>query len=178
VLYHGPSEEMVLRRLLNAWSWVAGPLGEAYPLLAVGLGEAGRERLAALAAENGLGETMRSLPGLPPQALGAIYRRSSALLHPLEEPPWGGPARLALASGTPVVSIESERMDALVGPAAYLVDAGDRRALGAAIVTILVEEGVARQLANAGRQRAATWSLKAFADGLAQAYREIMNRRK
>jgi glycosyltransferase involved in cell wall biosynthesis len=85
--------------------------------------------------------------------MGSIYRGSSALFHPLEDPPWGGPVRLALAYGKPVVSFESEVIGALVGPAAYLVKAGDTRAMGAALVTILVEEEVSQRLAQAARQR-------------------------
>ncbi len=96
--------------------------------------------------------------------------------HPLMDPPWGGPVRLALASGVPVVSFESEPMSALVGPAAYLVKAGDTRLLGAALITVLVEEGVSQKLAQAGRQRAGTWSPSAFVDGLAQAYESILKK--
>jgi len=178
VLYHGPAEERALRRLLDAWSWVADPMGGAYPLLAIGLGEDGRERLASLAVEYSLGESVRSLPMVSPPALGTIYRRSAALFHPLMDPPWGGPARLALASDTPVVSFEGEPMSALVGPAAYLVPQGDVRMLGAALITVLVEEDVAQKLAQEGRQRVAAWSLPAFAAGLAQAYQDILNKVK
>jgi hypothetical protein len=46
--------------------------------------------------------------------------------------------------------------------------------LGAALITVLVEEGVAQKLAQEGRQRAKSWSLPPFADGLAQAYQEIL----
>jgi glycosyltransferase involved in cell wall biosynthesis len=178
VLYHGLSDEKSLRRLLDAWSWVVDPLGEAYPLLALGLGEAGRERLAILATEYSSGESVRSLPMLSPPALGTIYRHSAALFHPLMDPPWGGPVRLALASGIPVVSFESEPMSAMVGPAAYLVTPGDARLLGAALITVLVEEGMAQKLAQEGRQRTAAWSLPAFAIGLAQAYQDILGKIK
>jgi glycosyltransferase involved in cell wall biosynthesis len=178
VLYHGPSEERALRRLLDAWSWVVDPLGGAYPLLAIGLGEDGRERLASLAVEYSLGEGVRSLPMVSPAAVGTIYQRSAALIHPLMDPPWGGPARLALASDTPVISFESEPMSALVGPAAYLVPQGEARLLGAALITVLVEEEVAQKLIQEGRQRVAAWSLPAFAAGLAQAYQDIINKGK
>jgi glycosyltransferase involved in cell wall biosynthesis len=69
-------------------------------------------------------------------------------------------------------------MSALVGPAAYLVKAGDTRAMGAALITILVEEEVSERLAQAARQRAGAWSLSAFADGLAEAYQEILSKNK
>jgi glycosyltransferase involved in cell wall biosynthesis len=178
VIYHGPPDESALRTLLDAWSWVADPLGDAYPLLAIGLGEAGRERLMGLSSEYGLGETVRSLPALPTSALGLIYRRGAALFQPLEDPPWGGPVRLALASGMPVVSFESELMSAMVGPAAYLVKAGDTRGIGAALITILVEEEVSGKLAQAARRRVSTWSLPAFSGGLAQAYQDILEKRR
>lgn len=177
VLYHGPAEETALRRLLSAWSWVAGSVGEAYPLLAVGLDEGGRERLAVLAAGYELGETVQALPWMPPQTLGIVYQRSAALLHPGAESPWGGPVRLAMASGKPVVSRVSEQMDALVGPAAYLVKGDDTRALGAALITVLVEEEIAERLSEAGRQRAEGWSLEAFAQGLSAAYLDIISKR-
>jgi glycosyltransferase involved in cell wall biosynthesis len=82
---------------------------------------------------------------------------------------------MALASGTPVIAIEDERSSALAGPAAYLVKGEDSRLLGAALITVLVEEELAGRLAQAGRQRAATWSQQAFAEGLAKAYATITN---
>jgi glycosyltransferase involved in cell wall biosynthesis len=69
-------------------------------------------------------------------------------------------------------------MSALVGPAAYLVPQGDARLLGAALITVLVEEEVAQKLIQEGRQRVAAWSLPAFAAGLAQAYQDIINKGK
>ena len=176
VLYHGPSSEAALRRLLSAWSWAAAPLGDIYPLVAVGLDRASSQRLLALSVESGLGDSVRSLPGVSPESLGRIYQRSAALFHPAEEPPWGGPVRLALAHGRPVVSAESARTSALVGPAAYLVNGEDSRLLGAALITVLVEEGVAGGLEEAGKQRAAAWSLEAFGRELSKAYYRMVER--
>ena len=179
VLYHGPSDEETLRRLLSAWSWVVGALGNAFPLLALGLGEEGRERLSSLATAYPLGETVRSLSALTPDTLAIVYRHGAALFHPATEPPWGGSVRMALTSGTPVVSIEDRRTDALVGPAAYLAQIDDTRALGAALITVLVEEGVAEQLSKAGRERTSSWSLlQPFGQRLLAAYINILERPK
>ena len=176
VLYHGPAEETALRRLLNAWSWVAGSVGEMYPLLAIGLEDESRKKLDVLAASFDLGETVRSLPAMPPKDLGLIYQRCVAVLHPGDDSPWGGPVRLALASGKPVVSQVSEHMDALVGPAAYLVKGGEARALGAALITVLVEEEIAERLSQLGRQRAEAWSLETFSQGLLAAYQDMLSK--
>jgi glycosyltransferase involved in cell wall biosynthesis len=174
VLYHGPGSPSALRLLLSAWSWVAGPMGEAYSLVALGLDKEGREGLSVLALEYGLGDTVRSLPPLSPSGLVAAYRGAAALLHPASEPPWGGPVRLALARGLPVVSFLDSRIEALVGPAAYLVKRDDARALGAALITVLVEGEISEQLAQGGLQRAAAWSPTAFAAGLEQAYSDTV----
>jgi len=176
VLYHGPSGEADLRSLLNAWSWAAASVGDVYPLVAIGLEAARGERLLALAEEFGLGETVRSLPALSPTAISHVYQRSAALFHPAEEPPWGGPVRLALAHGKPVVSAESARTSALVGPAAYLVRGDESRLLGAALITVLLEEKMAEQLAQAGGQRAAAWSPEAFGQELAKTYKRVIER--
>jgi hypothetical protein len=43
ILYHGPCSSQDLQRLLAAWSWAAGPIGDYYPLVTLGLNDAGRE---------------------------------------------------------------------------------------------------------------------------------------
>jgi glycosyltransferase involved in cell wall biosynthesis len=83
--------------------------------------------------------------------------------------------RLALASGRPVVAADHPLADALVGPAAYLAPAGDSRALGAGLITVLVEEDLAGRLSQAARQRAASWRLDRFPGRLEETYRQILS---
>ena len=66
-----------------------------------------------------------------------------------------------------------------MGPAAYLVSAGkdghvDTRAMGAAIVTVIVEESVAEELSRAARERSARWEQHDFSEALQQAYLSIV----
>ncbi len=61
--------------------------------------------------------------------------------------------------------------DALVGPAAYLVALDHPRELGAALLTVIVEEEVASQLSAAALRRAAGWQTEAFRQELGEAYR-------
>jgi glycosyltransferase involved in cell wall biosynthesis len=183
ILYHGPQAAADLRRLLDAWSWAAGSLGDYYPLLVVGLDEPGRQILVALLNEYNLAETVRALPELSLAGLASLYTGSAAVFHPAGVSPWGGSLRLALACARPVVALETPLADALVGPAAYLVPpAEDRqavsRALGAALITVIVEESVSEGLVAAARQRAAGWANpdqeKAFTRELLRAYNEIL----
>lgn len=179
ILYHGPTNEAALRRLLDAWSWAAASVGNDYPLLLAGCNPADQEQLALLLAEYQLTGTARPLPVVSLPALAELYRRCTALFHPLEVSVWGDPVRLALACGRPVVGIESERSAALVGPAAYLARPGDsyaagRRALGGALLTVIVEEPVAEALALAGLERAQAWGSEAFRVALGELYRSLI----
>ena len=177
ILYHGPGNRATLQRLLDAWSWAAGSIGEYYPLLVAGLDGPAQRELNSLSAEHDMAETVRGLPILPLQALAALYRGCHAVFHPAPISPWGDPLRLALASAKPVVSLESPLTNALVGPAGYLIPAGNadqiNRASGAALITVVVEEELAALLSQAARERAAAWSGSGFADGLGEAYQAL-----
>ena len=104
-----------------------------------------------------------------------IYQGCSALFHPAPLSPWGGAVSWALACGKPVVAAESALTDALVGPAAYLAPLDDARALGAALITVLVEEEVAEKLSLAAQKQAAGWHSPAFGQELLAAYQEILS---
>lgn len=171
ILYHGPTEETDLRRLLAAWSWAAGPLGEYYPLLVLGLPEAALSRFQGLCRDFQVDRSVRTLPVIAPDEMGELYRGCAAVFHPAPVSPWGGPLRAALASGKPVVAAESALSDAMAGPAAYLAPESESRALGAALITTIVEENVAEQLRTAARERTAGWRSEAFSLALGDVYR-------
>lgn len=180
ILYHGPYAVQDLRALLAAWSWAAEPIGGDYPLALLGLDESARAKLPALLAECGLSAPVRALPALPLDALAGVYQNCSVLFHPAEVSPWGSSVRRALACGKPVVALQTGLTDAMVGPAGYLVpgnnsDPAVSRALGAALITVCVEESVAAELSQAARQRLSAWSSAAFSRELAAAYRLAAN---
>ena len=174
VLYHGPQSETALRRLLQAWTWAAGPIGQYYPLLVAGLEKAGRLALEGLCVEYGVSDTVRALDPLSPPQLALVYRECTALFHPAAISPWGGSVRFALACGRPVVALEDSLTDALVGPAGYLVPSGQASGLGAALITVIVEQVVAEQLSRAARQRSAAWDASGFRQALLAAYRQVI----
>jgi glycosyltransferase involved in cell wall biosynthesis len=193
ILYHGPTNRKALHRLLEAWSWAAGAIGDAYPLLLVGFHGSGREALSGMIREYDLGQTVRALPAVSPDLLARVYERCTALFHPAPVSPWDGPVRLALSCGKPVVALESPLADALVGPAAYLAPAdeptaerdrktaGRGRKLAAALITVVVEENLAEALSQSARKRAAAWGTAGqsavFSQALSAAYLSILSPR-
>jgi glycosyltransferase involved in cell wall biosynthesis len=173
VLYHGPFSPQDIRRLLKVWSWAASPISALFPLVVLGAVDEDRGRMDAHLGEYGLSGTALVLPPVNPSWIPEIFHRSHALLHPAPVAPWGGPVRHALACGKPVVAIETPHADAQVGPAAYLLPAGESRRLGAALITSVVEEEVAETLAQAGYQRARGWESQHFGERLLQAYHTL-----
>lgn len=174
VLYEGLANQRDLRRALDAWTWAAGPIGEYYPLLIYNLPAEARTQVESYRAEFELGETVRLLANISARQLGALYRRASVVFSPAPGPAWGNPLRRALAAGKPVVGIEERVTAALLGPAGYLIPPDDLRRLGAAVITVIVEEQVAESLSQAALQRASNWQKQAFANRLAQVYSRVL----
>ena len=157
VLYHGPGSQIALNRLLASWTWAAGPVGQAYPLVVAGLDETARKRFEQLTREFNVSSSVLTMPNLPPHSTAALYQRCTVLFHPTKPAPWGDPLLNALASGKPVVSIDCPEADQRLGPAAYLAPAGDSRALGAALLSVVVEESVSELLSSESVKRMLAW---------------------
>ena len=178
VLHHGSlARPGAIDRLLDAWSWATPSLGEYYPLLLAGLGPHEQAALSKALAGSQMAGSLRPLPPLSPAALAEVYRRCTALFQPEPGTPWGEPVRHALACGRPVVACGDPLTAALVGPAAYLAAPGDGRALGAALITVVVEDALAEQLSAAALQRSAAWRSSAFTVALGEIYDTVVGAR-
>jgi len=162
LLYHGPLEPFDVRCLLNAWSWAAPAIGEYYPLAIAGVDHSLKSTLLPVIRDARCESTVHLLPPISVASLAALYRGCSALIHPTIDSPWEGAISLAMACHKPLVALATPWSDALVGPAGYLVAAGEdqstSRLLGAALITVIVEENVAESLAEQAAQRTAAWS--------------------
>lgn len=182
ILYHGSYEPRSLLRLLDAWSWVAGPIGEYYPLLLLGANAAGRQTFATLSAAYDFGGSVRLLPDLPPGQAPAVYRACTVIFHPAPVFPWENPLRAGLVLGKPVVAMDSPLAGLLCGPAAYLVDGENARTLSAALITVVVEDSLRDSLEQAARRRAGQWQLGQrgleFGERLLETYRSAVGERR
>jgi glycosyltransferase involved in cell wall biosynthesis len=174
ILYHGPADPAQLRRLAECWSWAAGPIGDYYPLLLIGLSDKEQSDLAWLIKAYRMEDSLRPLPPISPAALAWLFRRCSAVFHPAPSSPWGGSVHHALACGKPFVALDTPLTSSIVGPAAYLVPDEEASSLGAAIITVIVEEQVADQLSKAALQRSADWDKDLYGNQLASVYQDIV----
>jgi glycosyltransferase involved in cell wall biosynthesis len=131
---------------------VIGPLG---PGVATG---------AAAARDLGQEASVIVFERLPWETLPAVLRGASCLLvggHPAS---WQV-LRWSLACGLPVAGASSDAAQGILGEAGFLVPAGDKRALGAAGHSLVVDDGgLARRLKQAGQARAADYH-QAWGDG-------------
>jgi glycosyltransferase involved in cell wall biosynthesis len=132
--------------------------------------------LSNLAQEYDLESTLRVVQDVQPDFLPHLYRRCLAVFHPAPASPWSGPVRLTLACGKPLVASENNISAAITGPAAYLAPHGDPRALGAALVTVIVERQVAERLSAAAHRRAANWEMAKFSGQLREVYSNLSQR--
>ncbi len=147
--------EATLPTLLAGWTWVEGAVGDSYSLIMANLRDAPARFAAEVAGRLGIGDSVRSVQ-VGDQDWAAVLRGASALLHGGGRRN-AGVLRWALASGLPVAAQSTPITDAVLGPAGFLVPEGDTRGLGAACLTLLVEEEVASSLRERGLRRAARY---------------------
>ena len=143
-----------IRRALAAWTWVDGSLGDTYPLQFLNWVPQIDELIHATAAEYGVAESVAARPAT--HDLAQLYREAAVFLS-VRPQAWGQPFRWALASGVPVAAFDSPAAGSILGDAGYLVADGDIRALGAACLSLLVQEELAESLRVKGRRRAAAY---------------------
>ena len=180
IFYHGPSQPDDLSRLLGAWKWAVAPIGEQYPLLIAGLDPVSPASFTRLLDNYDLQETVRMVNPQSIEELSQLYQGCAAFFYPAQSDPWGEMLRAALLYEKPVVALETPLSGALVGPAGYLVPSSSNveRGLGAALITVIVEESVASGLAAAARRQTASWRLDDFPLQLEACYRQIIDSSK
>jgi hypothetical protein len=142
--------------LLAAWTWVEGSIGDAAPLAILGLEPLVEQAARAQARELGIEASLKILPPAMLSELPDLYRGAAAYLS-VGPAANGQPLRWALSCGVPIAGLNSPETDSILGEAAYLVPPGEARRLGAACLTLLVEEQVASALRQKGLVRATAY---------------------
>ncbi len=142
-------EEVALA--LAAWTWVDGSLGDSYPLMFLGIGAELEQFIRYMAAELDVQDSIAFVPEFDLDTLVSIYRDSAAYLG-LNAAAWGQPLRWALAAGVPVAAVEGRLASSITRDAAYLAPGGDARALGAACLSLLVQQDLAQRQRQRGAE--------------------------
>lgn len=172
LLVQGRLDEREMLQLLESWTWAAASIGEFYPLVFAGLNASVRNFLMARLPEFHVQDSVRVLNDVLAQDMPNIFRASTAIVLLGEPPPWGNAVRHALTSGKAIVAHREPNTEAIVGSAAYLIAPGDLRGLGAAMITVVVDEKARENLEESAQQRTARWSAGKFKERLLKVYEE------
>lgn len=169
VLALGVAEHDV-SRLMSAWSWVAPSAGEVHPLVLTAIRVGGDRAAQRFGHRLGIADTIRFVDNLGYTELAAVMRGAAVLLVP-GDPVDGQLLRWALACGLPVAAAATRETESILGDAGYIAPAGDARALGAACLSLLVDDDLAGSLRVAGARRAAVYHSGYGVEGLAEVLR-------
>jgi len=110
----------------------------------------------------------------------AVLSASDILCHPAFIEAFGRVLVEAMASGLPVVCSRAGAMADIVehGKTGYLFDPGDHVSLARSIKTLDDNVPLRKSMGEAGRKRAAVYSMDAHADRIAALYRDILENEK
>ncbi|MBX3062533.1 MAG: glycosyltransferase family 4 protein [Anaerolineae bacterium] len=173
-----------LRSLIAAYTYVGPSVGDDYPLVLAGKEPAqwGSPRFpdihAEIAARPELAAWIRWI-GAPDEAdKPAVYRMASAFVFPSRYEGFGlGPLE-AMSCGTVVVAADASSVPEVVGDAAYLVDPDDSRAMGGAIIAVLIQNDLRESLRNLGLARSTAFSWQRTARETLQVYQQVNQSRR
>jgi glycosyltransferase involved in cell wall biosynthesis len=122
----------------------------------------------------GVTDTVLMTGYVPPEALPYLYNLADALLFPSIVEGFGLPVLEAAACGTPVLISRDPALLEVAGPAALAVPGDSLPELRAGIERVLTDEKLRKQLAAAGRERAAGFTWERAARATLEIYREVL----
>ncbi len=169
-----------MRHLLAAWTWAQPIASEECPLVIAGHLPKHPDGylyddLPDIATELGISDTVKFIGEVKEEDKTALYQLASCFVFPSSYEGFGLPPLEAMACGVPVVTTGSGSLKEIVGDAAYLVsDPVDARELGAAMISIIVDEKLASDLQSRGLIQAARFSWKKTVIETLQIYQQAM----
>jgi alpha-1,3-rhamnosyl/mannosyltransferase len=159
--------------LLAAWRILRRRLSDSPLLVLVGRfgwkTEALRRKVEAAASEGWL----RHLGYLSDGELAALYRAASVFVFPSFYEGFGLPVLEALGAGTPVVASDLPVLRELAGAAAVYAPSRKPEVWAREIEGILADPGLARRLAEAGAERARSFTWAESAKRHLEVFREV-----
>ncbi len=145
--------------LLEAYTFVAKAEGDEVPLVIAGAEPRWAEPLfpdlhAAARALGLTGEVVRWIGRVDEADKPALYRLAEVFAFPSLYEGFGLPVLEAMASGTPVVASQIPVMEEICGDGAYLVEPGDARRMGGALLALLGQRDLRETQITRGLARA------------------------
>ncbi len=180
VLYLGSYDmRKNVNNLLLAWTYAGPSLGEAVPLVLAGRRPAKWESplfpdLDDYIRQLEIERYVIWLGQVEEDEKPALYRMASAFVFPSKYEGFGLPVLEAMACGTPVIAGTRSSISEVAGDAAYLVDPDDARAMGAAILAVMVQPDLRDHLVNAGLGQATQFAWRKTAQQTRDIYEQVM----
>ena len=167
-----------LNRLLLAYTYVGPSQGEAAPLVIGGREPAWGSRMfpdmRQYAHDLNIEDYVRWIGYVDEADKPSLYRLASVFVYPSIYEGFGLPPLEAMASGTPVVACDIPVVREVVGDAAYLVEQDNERQMGAAILSLLLQQPLQEQLVQRGLSQATRFSYRKTARETLSVYERVM----
>ena len=165
--------------LLLAYTYVGQAVGDEIPLVLAGRPPSrwGTDRFPDLPRyieQLDIGGYVRWLGEVDEADKPSLYRLADVMVFPSRYEGFGLPVLEAMACGTPVVACDVSSIPEIVEDAAFLVDPDDARAMGGAILGILLQKPLADQLRNLGLGRATAFRWRKTAQETLAVYEKVL----
>jgi len=138
----------------------------------------GRHELDAVVAELGVADRIQVLGYVGETAKADLLRGAEVVAYPSLYEGFGLPILEAMQAGVPVVSTTAGAIPEVAGRAAILVEPRDPSALAGALLSVLEDDGLRAQLAEAGRRRVGGFSWETTVEDLVATYRSLTGDRE
>ena len=149
---------------------------DAAPLVIVGRFGWNVEHVFELVDALGIKEMVHFSGYVPAQDLPIVYNLADVFVYPSLYEGFGLPPLEAMACGTPVITTAVSSLPEHVGEAGLLIPPQDEGALFQALLAVLQDPELRRQLSQKGPQRAALYSWNRTAQETLNVYRRVPSR--
>lgn len=175
LLYVGTLEPRKnLRRLVRALRQIRQN-GFRHPLVLVGTSGWKLTDLRAEIERLGLEDAVHFTGYVPTEDLPGLFSLATLFVFPSLYEGFGLPPLEAMACGAPVLTSNSTSLAEICGGGAYLVNPTDEQELAAALMKLLDDEEMRRELGQRGREHARQFSWSKTARQTAAVYRQVLN---
>ncbi len=179
VLYMGGFDiRKQVNELLLAYTYVGQAEGDNIPLVIAGRepewGSPMFPDMRKYAEELKITDYVRWIGYVDEADKPSLYRLADVFVYPSVYEGFGLPVLEAMASGTPVVANDVSSIPEVTGEAAFLVGEGNARAMGGAIIAILLQQSFRESLINQGLARATNFSWRKTAKETLAVYEKVM----
>lgn len=179
VLYIGGFDvRKQVNELLLAYTYVGQAEGDNIPLVIAGRepqwGSPMFPDLRKYAEELKITDYVRWIGYVDEADKPSLYRLADVFVYPSMYEGFGLPVLEAMASGTPVVANNVSSIPEVAGDAAFLVEEGNARAMGGAIIALLLQRPFRESMINQALARATNFSWRKTAKETLAVYEKVM----